>query len=302
MGRAARQLNLSGVFAAAVTPNRPGTLDIDYSALMDQLDFLAAAKVSGICVLGSTGEFLNYSLSERQRAVYLGTKRSRVPLIVGVGHTTLSGALQLAGEAIDAGADGLLVMPPCFFRYAQRDIEEFYRVFARETGDAVPILLYNVPTYTSPIELTTVRRLLDTGLFAGIKDSSGDADYFGQLLQLRRERTFALFAGHDRLAAFALREGADGVFSGCAAAIPELLVAIAKAGGNAEALNGYLAEFLGKLECFPAPIVIKQALGLRGQKPGEFAIPFDTGRTAELQQFAEWFGNWWAGVLKEAMG
>ena len=112
----------------------------------------------------------------------------------------------------------------------------------------------------------------------------------------------ALFAGHDRLAAFALREGADGVFSGCAAAIPELLVAIAKAGGNAEALNGYLAEFLGKLECFPAPIAIKQALGLRGQKPGEFAIPFDTGRTAELQQFAEWFGNWWAGVLKEAMG
>ena len=36
---------------------------------MDQLDFLAGAKVSGICLLGSTGEFLNYSLAERQRAV-----------------------------------------------------------------------------------------------------------------------------------------------------------------------------------------------------------------------------------------
>src|SRR5580704_18708176 len=78
MGRAARQLNLSGVFAAAVTPNRPGTLDIDYSALMDQLDFLANAGVSGICLFGSTGEFLSYSMAERQRAVYLGTKRSRV--------------------------------------------------------------------------------------------------------------------------------------------------------------------------------------------------------------------------------
>lgn len=301
MGRAARQLNLSGVFAAAVTPNRPGTLDIDYSALMDQLDFLAAAKVSGICVMGSTGEFLNYSLGERQRAVYLGARRSRVPLIVGVGHTTLSGALQLAGEAIDAGADGLLLMPPCFFRYTQQDIEEFYRVFARETGDAVPILLYNVPTCTSPIELLTVRRLLDTGLFAGIKDSSGDRDYFSQLLQLRRENTFALFAGHDRLAASALREGSDGVVSGCAAAIPELLVAIAKAGGNADQLNHYLEEFVGKLECFPAPVAIKQTLGVRGQKPGEFAIPFDTGRTAELQQFTEWFRNWWPGVLKETL-
>jgi len=192
-------------------------------------------------------------------------------------------------------------MPPCFFRYAQRDIEEFYRVFAKETGDAVPILLYNAPTYTSPIELPTVRRLLDTGLFAGIKDSSGDADYFGQLLQLRRERAFALFAGHDRLAPSALRDGADGVVSGCAAAIPELLVAIAKAGGKAEPLNGHLEEFLAKLECFPAPIAIKQALGLRGQKAGEFAIPFDAGRTAELQQFGEWFRNWWPRALKEAM-
>jgi 4-hydroxy-tetrahydrodipicolinate synthase len=297
MGRAARQLNLSGVFAAAVTPNRPGTLDIDYSALMDQLDFLAGAKVSGICLLGSTGEFLNYSLAERQRAVYLGTRRSRVPVIVGVGHTTLTGALQLAGEAIDAGADGILLMPPCFFRYPQRDIEEFCRIFAQEIGDAVPILLYNVPAYTSPIELPTVKRLLDSGRFAGIKDSSGDPEFLQSLLGLRSEQAFALFVGHDRLAAGALRGGADGVFSGCAAAIPELVVAVAKAGGKAEILNRYLEEFVAKLECFPAPIVIKQALGLRGQKPGEFAIPFDAGRTVELRQFSDWFTAWWPAVL-----
>src|SRR5579863_2518423 len=99
MSRHARQLNLSGVFAAAVTPNRPGTLDIDYSAFLDQLDFLAQAKVDGICLLGSTGEFLNYSFEDRHRAVYLGTKRSRVPLIVGVGHSTLYGAMRLADQA-----------------------------------------------------------------------------------------------------------------------------------------------------------------------------------------------------------
>ena len=102
MGRAARQIKLSGVFAAAVTPNRSGTLDADYSGLMDLLDFLANARVDGICLLGSTGEFLNYSFADRQRLVYLGVKRSRVPLMVGVAHSTLRGALELAGEAISA--------------------------------------------------------------------------------------------------------------------------------------------------------------------------------------------------------
>jgi 4-hydroxy-tetrahydrodipicolinate synthase len=292
MARAGRQLNLSGVFAAAVTPNRPGTLDIDYSALMELLDFLACAKVAGICVMGSTGEFLNYSFVDRQRAVYLGTKRSRVPLIVGVGHSTLNGALQIAGEAIAGGADGLLLMPPPFFRYGQAEVEEFYRIFARETGDAVPILLYNIPDFTSKLEPATVKRLLDSGLYAGIKDSSGDWNYFEELLALRREKNFALLAGHDRIAQRALSAGADGVISGCASAIPELLVAI----GKSPALNHHLEEFVAWIERFPAPIGIKRAVQLRGQKSGEFAVPLNAGRAAELDEFSKWFTAWWPGV------
>ena len=296
MGRAARQLNLSGVIAAAVTPNRPGTPDIDYSALMDQLDFLAEAKVSGICLFGSTGEFLNYSFGDRQRAVYLGAKRSRVPLLVGVGHSTLSGSLQLGSEAIGAGADGLLLMPPFFFRYGQREVEEFCMVVAKETGDAVPIVLYNIPQFTSPIAIETARRLLDTGLFAGIKDSSGDADYMKALLEHKQGKAFHLFAGNDRIAASALRSGADGVVSGCAAAIPELLVEVVRAGGGNDTANRNLEEFIGWIERFPAPVGIKQAVQLRGRKSGDFAIPFNEERAAELGQFSEWFRAWWPGV------
>ncbi|MEP6717146.1 MAG: dihydrodipicolinate synthase family protein, partial [Terriglobia bacterium] len=115
MGRAARQLKLSGIFAASVTPNRPGTLDIDYPALLDLLDFLTDRGVAGVCLMGATGEFLKSSVADRQRMIYLAAKRTRVPLIVGVGHTTLTGAVQIAGEAISAGADALLLMPPPFF-------------------------------------------------------------------------------------------------------------------------------------------------------------------------------------------
>src|ERR1700689_1465045 len=145
MARAARQLELAGVFACAITPRRPDSQDPDFSGLLDLLDFLAAGGVKGICLFGDTGEFLNYSFAQRQRLVYLAVKRSRVPLIVGVSHSTLAGSIQLAEEAIASGADGLILMPPYFFRYSQRELEEFYIQFARETGDAVPILIHNIP-------------------------------------------------------------------------------------------------------------------------------------------------------------
>jgi 4-hydroxy-tetrahydrodipicolinate synthase len=297
MARAARQLKLSGVFAAAVTPNRAGTHDADCSAMLELLDFLAAGGVDGICLMGSVGEFLNFSFSDRQRLIYLGSKRSRVPLIAGVGHSTLNGSLQLAEEAISGGADGLLLMPPYFFRYEQQEIEEFYQVFARETGDAVPILLDNVPQFTSKIETETVRRLLDTGLFAGIKDSSGDAEYFDRLLALKRERPFVLFAGSDRMALQALAEGADGLVSGCACAIPELVVALYRAfaagdRAGAEALQGRLDEFIDWIEKFPAPMGIKRAVAVRGQKSGELATPLAAETARQMDDFSEWFKRW----------
>jgi len=301
IGRAAREMRLSGVFAAAVTPNRMGTHDADYSGLMDLLDFLAAAGVDGICILGSTGEFLNFPFSDRQRLVYLGVKRSRVPLLVGVGHSTLRGALELAGEAICAGADGLLIMPPYFFRYDQPEIERFYIEFARETGDAVPMLLYNIPQFTSGIAPATVRALLDSGRFAGIKDSSGDGAYFEELLAFRRQRNFALFAGHDRLASRALAAGADGIVSGCASAIPELLVALYRAhkAGNparAEALQSTLNDFIDGIERFPTPIGVKHAVAIRGQKHGDMATPLSQASEGALAEFASWFKSWWPSI------
>src|SRR5580700_2025162 len=208
MARAPRHLELAGVFASAITPRRADSQDPDVSGLLDLLDFLAGdakgSGVTGVCLFDATGEFLNYSFSERQRLVYLGMKRSRVPLIVGVSHSTLAGALQLADEAIASGADALIVMPPYFFPYSQPEIEEFYLQFAKETGDAVPLLIHNFPQVTSSLKLDLVRKLIDTGRFAGIKDSSGDWPFFEQLLELRRGRPFALFISDDRTAAQAL--------------------------------------------------------------------------------------------------
>jgi len=158
-------------------------------------------------------------------------------------------------------------------------------------------MLYNIPQFTSGIEIGTVRRLIDTGLFAGIKDSSGDWGYFEQLLALKRERPLALFAGHDRIALRALWEGADGVLSGCACAIPEVLVALRKAvaagdRGRAEAVNAKLTEFVDWIEKFPTPMGIKRAVELRGQKSGTLGVPLAAETSKEMEAFLQWFKDW----------
>jgi dihydrodipicolinate synthase/N-acetylneuraminate lyase len=290
MARVTRQLELRGVFASAITPRRKGSQDADFSAALDLLDFLANGGVQAVCVFGATGEFIDYGFSERQRIVYLGVKRSRVPLIAGVSHSTISGALQLADEAVHAGADGLILMPPFFYPYSQCEIEAFYRQFARETGDAVPILLHNLPQTTSKLQIDTVRKLLDSGRFAGIKDSSGDWEYFEQLLALKRERPFALFNGADSTAARALREGADGIISASACAVPELLTALAHQGGND--LNDRLMEFVAWVNRFPFPVAIKRAVELRGQKAGPPLNPLAPENAQALDEFSKWFAAW----------
>jgi 2-dehydro-3-deoxy-D-pentonate aldolase len=305
MARAARQLPLKGVFASAITPHRDYTHDPDFSGSLDLLDFLAAGGVNAICLFGAAGEFLKYGFSERQRLVYLGVKRSRVPLLVGVSHSTLAGAIQLADEAIKSGADGLLLMPPYFFPYAQREIEEFYLQFARETGDDIPILLHNLPQSTSALELETVRGLIDSGRFAGIEDASGDPAYFEQLLSLRKARPFALFNGHDRQAAQSLHQGADGVISASACAVPELVVGLARAiaSGNGPLeteLNPRLNDFLDWTERFPFPTAIKRAVALRGQKSGEPLTPLAPETSQALEDFAAWFQGWLPQTRKDS--
>lgn len=301
MARIARQLELRGVFASAVTPHRSNSQEPDFSGSLDLLDFLAQAGVQGICLFGETGEFFDYSLDQRQRVVYLGVKRSRVPLIAGVSHSTLDGAVQLAGEAISSGADGLLLMPPFFFPYSQREIEEFYMQFADQVGDAVPIIIHNIPQCTSKLEIATVHRLLATRLFAGINDSSGDWRYLQQLLILKRERPLAVLNGSDQLAAQALNAGVDGLISSASCAVPELLVSLARAlPEKRELLNARLIEFNAWVDKFPQPVAIKRAVALRGQKSGPELTPLSPETRQELEQFSRWFGEWLPSAKKAA--
>ena len=287
----------AGVIAAAVTPHAKRGDEPDIGATLELIDFLCAAGVQGIALLGSTGEFVNLNFDDRVRLVYLAVKRSRVPVLAGVSHSTLDGALALGREASAAGAAGLLLMPPFFFRYRQPEIGEFYLRFQAEMSHGAPIYLYNIPAFTSEIASETAAQLLSTGRFAGIKDSSGSWDHFQALSDYKQEHPYTLLVGHDAIFARARGAGADGVVSGVACAMPELLLALDRAiarhhEAEIERLDARLQEFLARMERFPTPVAIKAALAARGIKSGPQPVPLARETQAALDEFREWFRGW----------
>ena len=279
--------------------------DINLGVMWDVIDFLVQQGVDGIVLLGSTGEFVHYSNSERMRMVGLAPKRSRVPVLVNVSHSTLDGAVELAQAAAASGAAGVLVMPPYFFRYGEDDLIAFYEQFVREADIDVPILLYNIPCFTNALSFAVVERLLSDGIVQGLKDSSGDPAGYEQLARLRAERPFTFMMGSDSLFVRARTQGAvDGGVSGIASAIPELLVALNRAIGHnsqevAIRLETRLQQFIAWTDRLAVPVCIKEAATVRGLKLGPHAIPPRGEQERTVAQFREWFKPWLAEVQRE---
>ena len=298
---------IHGVHAALVTPRRADLNEIDFGAALDLVDFACRSGCDGIALFGSTGEFLHSDIEERHKLMRLAIKRSRVPVTVNVSHSSLDGALDLAREAISQGAAALLLMPPYFFPYGQPDIQEFYLRFARAAGSRIPILLYNIPAFTSPIHFDTLAHLVGTGLYAGVKDSSGSLEDFHRMKALQARSPFTMLIGADGIFAQARGEGADGTISGVASALPELLVGLEKAISSGavqkrDKLDARLQEFIVWIGRFPFPFAIREAVNLRGLKTGPHASPPSPETERRLGEFREWFRGWLPEVLKEAAG
>lgn len=293
---------IQGVHIATITPRRPQSNEIDISLVFEVVDFLAARRVPGLALLGSTGEFLHFGLEDRSRLANFVIKRSRVPVLVNVSHSTLDGAVQLGVQAMRAGAAGLLLMPPYFFAYSPEEIARFYREFARAMGRSTPVLLYNIPVFTNDVPVQTARELLESGVCAGIKDSGGRVEYLEALMPLASTHPVSLLVGNDTVFVPVKRMGAHGLVTGVGCALPELMMALNAAivssdSGRTDRLEAFLHEFIAWINRFPTPIGVREAVAARGLRVGPSAIPLCEGRERQLAAFREWFQGWLPGVL-----
>ncbi len=296
---------IQGVYASLSTPRDGSSPNVDSESLVHTINSISATGVNGLLIFGTTGEFTHYDLSERKRVLALTVKQSTVPVAVNISHSSLAGAIELAHHAIQTQASAVLLMPPHFFHYGDDHIFAYYAAVSKAINGAIPVYIYNIPFFTSRLSKNLMKRLLSTGAYAGIKESSGRKSFFRALRKIQTQVRFQNLAGNERIYSYSRSNGADGIISGVAAGLPELIVALdrailAKNGQRVRLLNSHLNTFLKTLGRFPAPVASVQAAIARGWRKDSGALPLDDKTQAALTDYRLWFNQWLPKVLADS--
>lgn len=262
---------LSGVYAAAVTPLRPD-FSPDLDSIPPLLDWLAGRGCQGALLLGTTGEGPSFAPEERlaiyRAALEVRQKRPGFHLLAGTGTPSLEETVDLTRAAFDLGMDGVVVLPPYYYRKASDDglFAWFSEVLRRAVPSGGALLAYHIPPVSGvAISPDLVARLQEAfpGRFAGLKDSSGDAEY-ARLLGNRFGQGLLIMNGTDRLLSLALEAGASGCITALANLFsPDLRLVwdAAQAGGCDPQAQARLDQARSVSERYPpAPPLIKALL------------------------------------------
>jgi 4-hydroxy-tetrahydrodipicolinate synthase len=276
-----------GIIPPVVTPLTPDG-QLDEPGLAKLIEHLIAGGVHGLFMLGTTGEAPSLP-SELQRQVVTSTTRlvnGRVPVLIGISHTSLSESVALARSATDAGCEAVVAAAPYYLPLDQTELAGYFRRLAAQVP--MPLMLYNFPLLTKVVfEPETVRVLLDEQNIVGIKDSSGDLDYFAKIVEVAKSRPgFSLLAGREANLHEVIALGGHGGVTGGANIHPRLFVdfydASVTKGAKRVSECSALVTQLGQIYSvagnrFSAGIAgIKTALALLGICSGEVASPIQS--------------------------
>jgi 5-dehydro-4-deoxyglucarate dehydratase len=182
MSSAPLAARLDGLLFFPVTAFGPdGSLDLDaFRTHVRQGIDAGAAAVFACC---GTGEFHALTPEEFGLCVEAAVAEAagRVPVVAGAGYGTAL-ALRYARIAEDAGADGLLAMPPYLVRADQAGLLRHYAALAAGTG--LDVIVYQrdnaVFTPDTVVELARIPSII------GLKDGVGDLDLMQRILSAVR--------------------------------------------------------------------------------------------------------------------
>ncbi|ELZ26012.1 4-hydroxy-tetrahydrodipicolinate synthase [Natrinema limicola] len=211
---------LRGITCPMVTPFDDGS--IDDAALIDVLEHLQDGGIDAVFPCGTTGEYPSLTADEHRRVVETIVDHAAVPVIAGAGATSVGETVAAIDRAADAGADAAAIVAPYFTTAnAPEGNRRFFEAVLEESS--LPVLLYNIPQCTGQrIDPETVAAVAEHDEIIGIKDSSGDLEYFLSVLE-RTPEEFLCLQGYDALLVPALRMGADGGINALSNVIPEVL-------------------------------------------------------------------------------
>ena len=168
---------LKGVFGFPITPfHADGSLNLD--AYRGHLRWMKGQRLDAIFVCGGTGEFFNLALEEFRDAVAAAVEEigGMLPVFAGCGYSTPI-AKSFARAAQEAGADGLLLLPPYLIQPEQEGLYRHVREIAESTDRAIILYHRDNALYS----VSTVSRLAELPNVVGFKDGHGNLEQFGRM-------------------------------------------------------------------------------------------------------------------------
>jgi len=277
------------LLTAMVTPmTKDGA--IDYPGAAQLAEYLVTQmRNDGIVVSGTTGESPTTSNEEKARLIRTvkDVVGNRAVVVAGVGTNDTAHSCELAKQAEQAGADGLLVVTPYYNKPPQSGLVAHFTAVADATG--LPNLLYDIPGRTGiPIKTETLIRLAEHPRIVAVKDAKGD---FGEGSKVMLATDLVFYSGDDIVNLPWLSVGAVGFVSVVGHVVGDRLhemIDAYLAGDVAAALRLHrelMPVYIGMMTRTQGVISTKAALAMAGLPSWSVRLPLVDATPAEAEQF-----------------
>lgn len=220
---------LRGTGVALATPFTSAG-EVDLPALRRMLAHQLAGGIDFLCILATTGETPTLSQQEKEtiRQVVQQETAGRLPIVLGYGGNDTAALVSGLSTLDTTGLSALLSVCPYYNKPSQEGLYRHFRAIAEAAP--LPIILYNVPARTG-VNLqaaTTLRLANDCPNIIAVKEASGDMEQIKTILRSAPEG-FSVLSGDDALTREMIAEGAVGVISVIANALPQTFGAMVSA-------------------------------------------------------------------------
>jgi 4-hydroxy-tetrahydrodipicolinate synthase len=260
------------VLTAMVTPFTADGSALDLDAAQQLASDLVVLGNDGLVISGTTGESPTTSDAEKAdlvRAVVQAVGH-RAYIVAGVGTNDTAHTIELAHQAADAGAHGLLLVTPYYNKPPQSGLLAHFTAVADATD--LPVMLYDIPARSgTAIKTETLLRLAEHPRIVANKDAKGDLFATQQLLA---GSDLAVYSGDDALNLPLLAVGAAGFVSVTGHLVADRLVGLVEAYLAGEVIkareinDGLVPVTEGIMTRAQGAIMVKAALDLLGRAGG----------------------------------
>lgn len=294
-----------GVCPAMATPFAASG-EVNEAEMRRYVNWLIKQGVHGLFPLGSMGEFIHLETEEKIHVMKIVADAAggRIPVLPGTSESSTDKCIKLTRAARDIGCQGAVISPPYYYPGSQGIIESHFKAVAKALPD-FPIVLYNIPLFSTPITYDLFERVSRLDNIVALKDSSGsmvDLLHFMDKMRISG-KDLSILVGREEMFLAALSMGSNGTMTASSGIIPEIMVEIYdlfQAGNFSKALRVQFSmlNLVRAMFSVPFPLGFKAALAFRGFNLGG---PKQRLSDAEEHKFTEGRGRIYR-ILQELLG